>query len=92
MFWEGQLANFLNLFGVDHAKRSDASYDVEQNFSDDLEMFISNIEIGLILPMADRRANKKIIVHGDDHVTTRPVGPRLDLAFNAGLYRPSFDS
>lgn len=92
----GQLATFLNLFDVDHAKPTDASYYLKKAFFDNLNIIISNIESALILPMANRRANKKIIMHGYDYVIPRPSGAWLggpmayqgiDPTFNAGLCR-----
>ncbi|MBW7962009.1 hypothetical protein [Bradyrhizobium sp. BR 10261] len=90
----GSLASFLNLFDVDHAKPTDAPYYVRQSFFDNLDIVVSNIETGLILPMAARHASKKIIMHGYDYVIPRPQGPwlgspmqsrGLDPTFNAGL-------
>lgn len=92
----GQLANFLNLFDVGHAKPSDAPYYVKPNFFNNLSTIIARIESGLILPMIGRRANKKIIMHGYDYVIPQPNGPwlggpmayqGLDPTFNAGLCR-----
>jgi hypothetical protein len=92
----GQLANFLNMFDVRHAKPSDAPYYVKANFFCNLNTIVSQIESGLILPMIGRRANKKIIMHGYDYVIPQPGGPwlggpmayqGLDPTFNAALCR-----
>ncbi len=90
----GGLATFLNMFDVDHTKPSDAPYYVKQGFFDNLEVVVSNLELGLIRPMAARHANKKIIMHGYDYAIPRPQGEwlgspmqsqGLDPTFNAGL-------
>jgi hypothetical protein len=71
----GALATYLNLFDVGHTKPADAPYYVKQAFYDNLDIVVSNIETGLIKPMAGRRAGKKIIMHGYDYVIPRPRGP-----------------
>jgi len=70
----GQLTKFLNLFDVDNAKPADAAYYVNQDFFDNLDMIVSDIETGLIMPMVGRRTNKKIIMHGYDYVIPRAGG------------------
>ena len=90
----GQLASFLNLFDVDHAKPSDAPYYVRQDFFDNLEIIISNIEYGLIVPLENLKVPCKIVMHGYDYVIPRKDGPwlggpmqyqGLDPTFNAAL-------
>lgn len=73
----GQLASFLNLFDVGHSRPADAAYYVKQDFYDNLDWIISNLETGLILPMAARRANKKIIMHGYDYALPQANGQWL---------------
>jgi lysophospholipase L1-like esterase len=86
----GGLASFLNLFDVGHTKPADAPYYVRQAFYDNLDVVISNIETGLIKPMAGRR--KKIIMHGYDYVIPRPHGPWLGAAMEFNGLDPTFNA
>jgi hypothetical protein len=88
----GGLAGFLNLFDVGHTKPSDAPYYVKQAFYDNLDIVVSNIETGLIKPMAGRRAGKKIIMHGYDYVIPRPHGPWLGSAMEFNGLDPTFNA
>src|SRR5262249_19571478 len=88
----GELAAFLNLFDVDHAKPSDAPYYVKQAFYDNLERVVANIEKGLILPMASRHANKRIIMHGYDYAIPRPQGPWLGSPMASQGLDPTFNA
>jgi hypothetical protein len=88
----GGLASFLNLFDVGHTKPSDAPYYVKQAFYDNLDIVVSNIETGLIKPMAGRRAGKKIIMHGYDYVIPRPHGPWLGSAMEFNGLDPTFNA
>lgn len=84
------LAGYLNLYDVGHTKPSDAPYYVKQAFYDNLKIVISNIETGLIQPMAARSAGKKIIMHGYDYVIPRPHGPWLGSAMEFNGLDPTF--
>lgn len=88
----GGLASFLNLFDVGHTKPSDAPYYVKQAFYDNLDIVVSNIETGLIKPMAGRRGGKKIIMHGYDYVIPRPHGPWLGSAMEFNGLDPTFNA
>ena len=88
----GALATYLNLFDVGHTKPADAPYYVKQAFYDNLDIVVSNIETGLIKPMAGRRAGKKIIMHGYDYVIPRPHGPWLGSAMEFNGLDPTFNA
>jgi hypothetical protein len=92
----GHLADYLNLFDSGHTSPSDAPYYVKDKFFKNLNRIVSNIENGLIIPVAGLKSNKKILMHGYDYVIPRPQGPwignammekNLDPTFNAGLCR-----
>jgi hypothetical protein len=86
------LAGYLNLFDVGHAKPTDAPYYIKQAFYNNLDIVVSNIETGLIKPMAARRAAKKIIMHGYDYVIPRPHGPWLGSAMEFNGLDPTFNA
>jgi hypothetical protein len=86
------LAGYLNLFDVGHTKPTDAPYYVKQAFYSNLDIVVSNIETGLIKPMAARRAAKKIIMHGYDYVIPRPHGPWLGSAMEFNGLDPTFNA
>jgi hypothetical protein len=86
------LAGYLNLFDVGHTKPADAAYYIKQAFYNNLDIVVSNIETGLIKPMAARRAAKKIIMHGYDYVIPRPHGPWLGSAMEFNGLDPTFNA
>jgi hypothetical protein len=86
----GALASFLNLYDGGHAKPSDAPYYLKQAFYDNLDIVVSNIETGLIQPMAARHTGKRIIMHGYDYVIPRPHGPWLGSAMEFNGLDPTF--
>jgi hypothetical protein len=88
----GELASFLNLFDVGHSKPSDAAYYLKPEFFWNLDRIISNLETGLIQPMAARRANKKIIMHGYDYAIPRPNGPWLGGPMEYQGLHPTFNA
>jgi hypothetical protein len=74
---DGSLASFLNLYDPHHNKPSDASYYVNKAFYDNLDLIMSNLESGLIVPLKNRRKGTKLIMHGYDYAIPRPNGPWL---------------
>ena len=73
----GGLASFLNLYDPHHNKPSDAPYYVRKAFYDNLELIMSNLESGLIVPLKSRRRGTTLIMHGYDYAIPRPNGPWL---------------
>lgn len=73
----GELATMLNQYNSDYADPKFAKYYVRDDFYDNLRRVADNLESGLIKPMRDRKANKKIIMHGYDYAIPQENGPWL---------------
>src|SRR5262249_32042585 len=72
----GELASFLELFDVDHAKPQDAPYYVKEEFYENLTVIIG--EYGALLDAVKLRAPHVIVLaHGYDYAIPRIDGPWL---------------
>lgn len=73
----GELAAMLNQYNSDYADPKFAKYYVRDSFYENLRRVSDNLESALIKPMRDRKANKKIIMHGYDYAIPQENGPWL---------------